>query len=173
MLAACARTYLHRYGVLSGRRAVVFTTNDSAYAAALDLSDAGVEVAAVVDARPQAPGRWARECERRGIEVRAGQVVTGTSGTSRVTRAHVAELVDGRLGDRTGIGCDLLLVSGGWNPAVHLFSQAGGRLSYDDSIGAFVPGTDVDGVGVAGSARGRFTLGECLARRCRRGAGRP
>jgi sarcosine oxidase subunit alpha len=89
-------------------------------------------------------------------------VVTGTSGTSRVTRAHVAELADGRLGDRAGIGCDLLLVSGGWNPAVHLYSQARGRLSYDDSIGAFLPGTDVDGVGVAGSARGRFTLGECL-----------
>ena len=55
-----ARTYLHRYGVLCGRRAVVFTTNDSAYAAAVDLSDAGVEVAAVVDARSQAPARWAR-----------------------------------------------------------------------------------------------------------------
>jgi sarcosine oxidase subunit alpha len=162
MLAASARTYLHRYGVLCGRRAVVFTTNDSAYAAAVDLSDAGVEVAAVVDARAQAPVRWARECERRRIAVRTGQVVTGTSGTSRVTRAHVAGLVDGRLGDRTGIGCDLLLVSGGWNPAVHLYSQARGRLSYDDSIGAFLPGTDVDGVGVAGSARGRFTLGECL-----------
>jgi sarcosine oxidase, subunit alpha len=162
MLAASARTYLHRYGVRCGRRAVVFTTNDSAYAAAVDLSDAGVEVAAVVDARAQAPVRWARECERRGIEVRTRQVVTGTSGASRVSRAHVAELVDGRLGDRTGIGCDLLLISGGWNPAVHLYSQARGRLSYDDSIGAFLPGTDVDGVGVAGSARGRFTLGECL-----------
>jgi sarcosine oxidase subunit alpha len=162
MLAASARTYLHRYGVLCGRRAVVFTTNDSAYAAAVELSDAGVEVAAVVDARAAAPAHWARECGRRGIEVRTGQVVTGTSGGSHVSRAHVAELVDGRLGDRTGIGCDLLLVSGGWNPAVHLYSQARGRLSYDDSIGAFLPSTDVDGVRVAGSARGRFTLGECL-----------
>ena len=85
MLAASARTYLHRYGVLCGRRAVVFTTNDSAYAAAVDLHDAGVEVAAVVDARAQAPAHWAGECDRRGIEVRTRQVVTGTSGASHVS----------------------------------------------------------------------------------------
>lgn len=163
MLAASARTYLHRYGVLCGRRAVVFTTNDSAYATAIDLADAGVEVACVVDARPSAPAQWARECEQRAIEVRTGSVVTGTTGSERVCEAHVAELIDGRLGARTGIGCDLLLVSGGWNPAVHLYSQARGRLSYDDALGAFLPSTDVDGVTVAGSARGRFSLGECLS----------
>ncbi|MCZ9338706.1 hypothetical protein NGM37_13070, partial [Streptomyces sp. TRM76130] len=55
MLASSARTYLHRFGVLPGRRAVVFTTNDSAYPAALELADAGTRIAAVVDAREQAP----------------------------------------------------------------------------------------------------------------------
>ena len=53
LLAGAARSYLHRYGVLVGHRVVVFTTNDSAYAAAADLADAGVQVAAVVDTRPQ------------------------------------------------------------------------------------------------------------------------
>src|SRR5918998_3388609 len=80
MLAASARTFLHRYGVLAGRDAVVFTTNDSAYAAAIDLADAGARVHAVVDARPVPPPAWRGECERRGIRVRAGQVVTGTRG---------------------------------------------------------------------------------------------
>ncbi len=170
MLAASARTYLHRYGVLCGRRAVVFTTNDSAYAAAVDLADAGVQVAAVVDARPSAPVHWVRECERRGIEVRPGHVVTGTTGRDRVSGAHLAPLVDGEPGARTAVGCDLLLVSGGWNPAVHLYSQARGRLSYDDALGAFVPGSDVEGIAVAGSAGGRFSLGECLADGARAGA---
>lgn len=162
MLAASARTYLHRYGVRCGQTAVVFTTNDSAYQAAIDLDDAGVRVAAVIDARPHAPASWLRRCGERGIEVRTGHVVTGTSGRERVSRAHVAELVDGRLGPRTGIGCDLLLVSGGWNPAVHLFSQAGGKLSYDDALGAFVPSSTLDAVTVAGAARGTFHLGGCL-----------
>lgn len=162
MLAASARTYLHRYGVRCGETAVVFTTNDSAYQSAVDLADAGVHVAAVVDARPQAPAHWAARCAERGIPVRAGQVVTGTSGRDRVTRVHVADWVDDRPGPRTGIGCDVLLVSGGWNPAVHLFSQAGGRLCYDETLGAFVPSSTLEHVTVTGAACGTFDLAGCL-----------
>lgn len=163
MLAESARIYLHRYGVLPGREVVVFTTNDSAYRAAVDLADAGAHVAAVIDSRPAAPPTWAAECERRGIEVRAGKVVCGTSGTDRVNRAHIGDLRDGAIGARDGIGCDLLLVSGGWNPAVHLFSQARGRLRYDDALGAFVPGAPIGDVSVAGSATGELTLAGALA----------
>jgi sarcosine oxidase, subunit alpha len=75
MLAHSARTFLHRYGVMVGRAAVVSTTNDSAYAAAFDLSDAGVRIEAVVDAREQVPNLLRHECGRRGIAVRAGAVV--------------------------------------------------------------------------------------------------
>ncbi|MFD0167964.1 2Fe-2S iron-sulfur cluster-binding protein [Streptomyces decoyicus] len=163
MLAGSARTYLNRFGVLAGRRAVVFTTNDSAYPAALELADAGMRIAAVVDAREEVPAHWRTACDERGIEVRAGHVVTGTSGIERVSRAHVAPFGQGRLGDRRGIDCDLLLVSGGWNPAVALFSQARGSLSYDATIGAFVPAQAPDTVRTAGAASGTFTLTGCLA----------
>ncbi|MEU0602965.1 2Fe-2S iron-sulfur cluster-binding protein [Streptomyces sp. NPDC006393] len=163
MLAGAARTYLNRFGVLPGQQAVVFTTNDSAYPAALELADAGVRVAAVIDARDDVPAHWRTACDERGIDLRAGHVVTGTSGVERVSRAHVAPFGQGRLGDRQGIDCDLLLVSGGWNPAVALFSQARGSLRYDAGIGAFVPAQDLDGVRTAGSATGTFTLAGCLA----------
>jgi sarcosine oxidase, subunit alpha len=153
MLAGAARTFLHRYGVLAGRDAVVFTTDDSAYAAAVDLADAGARVHAVVDARRDTPSHWRAECERRGIPVRAGQLVTGTRGGDRITHA----LVGGE-----PVACDLLLVSGGWNPAVHLFSQARGRLRYDAGLGAFLPGEELPGVTVAGSANGVFDLAGCL-----------
>ena len=103
LLAGAARTYLHRYGVLVGRRVVVFTTNDSAYAAAADLADAGVQVAAVVDTRPQAPDIAAGLCRDRGIDVRTGSVVTGTDGTDRVTAVHVAAIT----GDGDGRGAGL------------------------------------------------------------------
>ncbi|MBL8926083.1 MAG: (2Fe-2S)-binding protein [Pseudonocardia sp.] len=163
MLAGGARTYLHRYGVLAGRDVVVFTTNDSAYAAAVDLADAGARVHAVVDARAATPAAWVQKCVRRGIPVRAGRLVTGTEGVERITAVAVA-------GER--IPCDLLLVSGGWNPAVHLFSQAGGTLRYDGGLGAFVPGEERDGVSVAGGAAGVAELGGCLAdgRRAAEGA---
>ena len=57
MLADAARTYVNRYGVRPGARAVVLTTCDSGYAAAFDLKRAGIEVAAIVDPRPDAAAR--------------------------------------------------------------------------------------------------------------------
>src|SRR3954467_5105987 len=158
MLAGAARTFLHRYGVLPGHEAVVFTTNDSAYEAALDLHRAGVRVQAVVDARPEGSPRRREECERAGIRVLPGAVVTGTQGVERVTHALVAPFVDGEVGAGSAIACDLLLVSGGWNPAVHLFSQARGRLRYDEALGAFLPGEALDALTVTGSAAGVLDL---------------
>src|SRR3954447_24363532 len=163
MLAGAARTFLHRYGVLPGREAVVFTTNDSAYDAALDLHAAGVRVQAVVDARPEGSPRLREECERAGIRVLPASVVTGTQGVERVTSALVAPFVDGEVGAGSAIACDLLLVSGGWNPAVHLFSQSRGRLRYDEGLGAFLPGEELDGLAVAGAAAVVFDLAGCLA----------
>ena len=162
MLAGAARTFLHRYGVLAGRAAVVFTCDDSAYAAAVDLADAGVEVRAVVDARPRPPAVWRAACASRGIPVFAGEVVTATEGVERVSAALVAPLVDGAPGRSDRIECDLLLVSGGWNPAVHLFSQAGGKLRYDAALGAFLPASHWPRTTVAGSAAGVFDLAGCL-----------
>jgi sarcosine oxidase subunit alpha len=132
MLASAARTYLNRYGVLAGQRVVVFTTNDSAYDAASDLAEAGAEIVRIVDARE-------------------GYGVIGTDGESHITAAHIAKLGELR-GER--VPCDLLLVSGGWNPAVHLFSQARGKLRYAPELGAYVPDGDLPNVTVVGAAAG-------------------
>ncbi|PQP25816.1 2Fe-2S iron-sulfur cluster-binding protein [Rhodococcus opacus] len=162
MLAHGARTFLHRYGVKVGEQAVVFTTNDSAYEAAIDLHDAGVRINAIVEARDEAPARWQRECDARGITIRTASVVSGTRGNGRISHAVVSQRTDTDHRFRVPLACDVLLVSGGWNPAVHLFSQARGKLRYDESLGAFVPGEDLDGVSVAGSANGVFDLDGCL-----------
>ncbi|WIY06369.1 2Fe-2S iron-sulfur cluster-binding protein [Amycolatopsis mongoliensis] len=132
MLAGAARTYLNRYGVLAGQRVVVFTTNDSAYDAASELAEAGAEIVRIVDARE-------------------GHGVIGTDGDTHVTAAHVAKLGETQ-GER--VPCDLLLVSGGWNPAVHLFSQARGKLRYAPELGAYVPDGDLPTVSVVGAAAG-------------------
>ncbi|MBO8183893.1 (2Fe-2S)-binding protein [Streptomyces sp. DW4-2] len=160
MLAGAARTYVNRYGVLPGRRAVVFTTNDSAYAAALDLAAAGVEVAAVVDTRPE-PGEAARVAAQAGIEVLRGYAVTGTTGEPHVTSVTAAALGEESTGRE--LAADLLLVSGGWNPVVHLYSQAGGKLRHDEALGSFVPDTCRQAVEVAGAAGGPASLPACLA----------
>ncbi|MGW4488215.1 2Fe-2S iron-sulfur cluster-binding protein [Amycolatopsis sp. NPDC004368] len=151
MLAGAARTYLNRYGVLAGQRALVFTTNDSAYAAAFDLAGAGAEIAVIADARDTVSEPLRAEAAARGIEIRTGHGVIGTAGGDRITSAVVAKL--GAVhGDR--FACDLLLVSGGWNPVVHLFSQARGALRYDAGLGAYVPDGDLASVRVVGAAAG-------------------
>ncbi|HYZ69692.1 MAG TPA: 2Fe-2S iron-sulfur cluster-binding protein [Mycobacterium sp.] len=162
MLAHSARTFLHRYGVMVGRNAVVFTTNDSAYAAAFDLADAGVQIEMIVDARAQVSDELRRECDRRGIPVRPGAVVTGTRGDDRITDALIADFDGVNIGAVEAISCEALLVSGGWNPAVHLFSQARGVLRYDAALGGFVPGEHLAGVSVAGAANGVMDLAGCL-----------
>src|SRR5690606_37657712 len=72
MLADAVRTYVNRYGVRPGNRAVVFTNNDSAYRAALDAADGGIAISAIVDARPQPEGPLVRGARERGIEILAG-----------------------------------------------------------------------------------------------------
>ncbi|MEQ4720585.1 2Fe-2S iron-sulfur cluster-binding protein [Nonomuraea sp. B19D2] len=158
MLAGAARTYVNRYGVLPGRRAVVFTAGDSAYAAAFDLVGVGVEVAAIVDVRPEPPYR--AEAAARGIEVLAGHVVTTALGDPEVSSVLVGRLTGtGAVTGERALDADLLLVSGGWNPVVHLFSQSGGTLRYDEALGTLVPGTSRQAVEVVGAAAGDVTAG--------------
>ncbi len=143
MLASAARSFTNRHAVRLGERVVVFTNNDTAYAAALDLMDAGVAIGCIVDARPDPSGRLVDQVRTAGIRLRSGSVVTGTEGPRRISQARVMQLDDaGRLDGHLAVvePCDLLLMSGGWNPNVALFSQARGRLRFDERLQAFVPG---------------------------------
>lgn len=161
MLAGAVRDYLNRYAVLPGHRAVLFTTNDSAYDTAFDLVAVGAQVAAIVDTRPEPPADLLAGADRIGIEVHAGAVVTGTSGDQRIDSVRLAT---GRL-----IDCDLLAVSGGWNPALHLHSGADGHLRWDGQRAAFVPSGAVPGMRVAGAANGNVALAGCLSEGARAG----
>ncbi|WP_338899646.1 sarcosine oxidase subunit alpha family protein [Streptomyces sp. TG1A-60] len=167
MLATSARTHVNRHGALPGRHAVVFTTNDSAYAAALDLRSAGVDIAAIVDTRSEA-GEWAERARSVGIEVLTGHAVIGTQGEARLTAVTVAPY--GETTGRRAFAADLLLVSGGWSPVAHLFSQAGGKLRHDETLGSFVPDTCRQAVEVAGSASGVLDLATVLAQGAAAGA---
>ena len=164
MLAAAVSTYVRRYGVLPGRRAVLLTNNDGAYRAALDLAEAGGTVAAIVDLRPEVSGLLVEAARARGIEVLANHAVVATSGKLRVDGVSVMPLARGGVfGEARVLSCDLVLQSGGWTPSVHLFSQSRAKLKWDDRIGAFVPAASVQAERSAGACRGRFSLGECLA----------
>jgi sarcosine oxidase, subunit alpha len=180
MLAASARDLLHRHGVLAGRRVVVFTSDDAAYSAAADLAEAGAHVT-LLDARggdgEVSPATFAlrahvlsppdggvvhasvlsvQRCRETGVEVRGGATVTGTLGDAN---GQVRAVIT----DRGELPCDLLLLSGGWNPTSHLFAHVRGALRYDAELGAFRPGEPVERTTVIGAANGTFDLEGCLA----------
>jgi len=167
MLAGAVRTYLNRYAVAAGSRVVVATTNDSAYELVDDLAAAGVEVAAVVDSRPERSARAARTATGTGVRVLTGSAVVDTAGNGEGGRvsAVVVSAIDDE-GQLTGapetLEADLLAVSGGWTPVVHLHSQRQGKLTWNERLAAFVPAAPVAGQHTAGSLNGTTDLAWCL-----------
>jgi sarcosine oxidase, subunit alpha len=155
MLAGAARTYLNRYGVLPGRRAVVVTADDAAYRTALDLQAAGVEIALIADLRARVQGPWPEAARRSAIAVQTQAAVSGTRGRLRVSHLGVA-------GRARTLRCDLVLMSGGFAPSVHLFSQSRGKLAWDEELLAFVPAEPAERVRAAGACRGVLDLDACV-----------
>ena len=172
MLASAAQRYLNHHAALPGKRAVLFTNNDDAYEAAHDIVDAGGTVAAVVDCRQEPAAPLATKLKEAGVALHTGSVIAATHGTKRVRAVTLATLGrDGRIGGSLRrIACDSVLISGGWNPAVHLFSQSAGKLAFEEARGIFLPGRAMQALEVAGAANGSFGLTGCLAEGAAAGA---
>ncbi|MGE3499334.1 MAG: 2Fe-2S iron-sulfur cluster-binding protein [Candidatus Binatia bacterium] len=164
MLAGAARAYANRFAVAAGRRVAVFTTGDPAYATALDLAAAGVEVVAVVDARSQAVGELPQRARAADIQVLTGHAVVDTDGEDGLVAIRVAPLLDG--GDAVGgarrIEVDLLAVSGGLDPALALHHHRRGPVRFDAELGCWMASAALPGQQLAGAANGRFALEACL-----------
>ena len=160
MLASAGRAYLNQYGVAVGRTVGVYTANDSAYYAAIDLKKAGVDVAAIVDLRDEPRGEAVEQARALGIEVTTGRAVTRVGGRQRVSSMTVEAATGGSA--RT-IGIDALLTSAGWTPSVHLFSQSRGKVAFDPATQRFLPGTSAQDCVSVGSCNGTDDLSEALA----------
>ena len=136
MLASAARTFLNHHGVAVGRAVAVYTAHDSAYEAAFDLKRAGIDVVAIIDNRALAGEAVLAEARSLGIEVLIGHSVLDTAGRHRVSSITVAR--NGEKNSRK-LKVDALLVSAGWTPSVHLFSQSRGKLRFDAESDRFLP----------------------------------
>lgn len=163
MLASAVRGYINRFAVQPGRRATIFTTNDSGYATASDLARAGIEVAAIVDARENAGE--AALAQTASVPVRFRSAIVETGGHLGLRQVDIQNLgADGNpSGKAERIDCDLLCLAGGWTPSVHLASQSGGRMRYDAGLQAFLPESSKQNETSVGAANGIYDLGDCLA----------
>ena len=156
MLASAVRTYLHRYAVIPGKKCVVATDQDSAWYAAFDLAGAGVEVPAIVDLRRDVSASLVEMAQRFGIRVLIHHEIANTTGRFRVSALRVRSLDGTR--KKSAIPCDTVLMSGGWTPTVHLFSQSRGKLKWHQGLGAAVPEAALQNVTCVGACNGDLEL---------------
>ncbi len=152
MLASAVRSYLHRYGVAAGRRVALYAATDAARALVGELRAAGVEVAGIIDPRPDAP-------PQEGVPVYKAGRVTQTRG-----RLGLAEVVIDHDAGTHRLAADCLALAGGWNPTLHLTCHLGAKPVWRADIAAFVPAAGaVPGMAVAGAAGGTFSTHGALA----------
>ncbi|MCP5087159.1 MAG: FAD-dependent oxidoreductase, partial [Rhodobacteraceae bacterium] len=132
MLAGSARTFIRRFGVKLGQRAVVAISDPverSDTEAALRI--AGIEIAGVLG---------------------KGDTILKTSGTKRISGLTVYRAG----GRRQQFSCDLLCVSAGWTAAAHIFAHTGQQLGFDNDLVSLIPLGNHPYILPAGGARGTF-----------------
>ncbi|MES0097496.1 sarcosine oxidase subunit alpha family protein [Mesorhizobium sp. M0019] len=156
MLASAARTYLNRFAVLPGKKIIVATTNDGAWRTAFDYAAAGAEVT-VADLRAVPPAALAAEAARLGVVVRAATRIVDLHGGHAVRQVTL----NGPEG-QSSAACDLVCISGGWSPTVHLTSHLGSKPTYRDDIDGFVPGSFPAGRFGAGAMMGTYATADAI-----------
>lgn len=150
MLAGSVRQYLNRYAVACGRKVAIVTSDDDAYRTALDLHACGVAVAAIVDSRPQAGGALPELARAQGLKIISAGRVTRALGSKRVTGVCVAA-ADGAV---LKLECDAIAMSSGWQPTLHLYCHAGGKLQFDVERQCLIPREGPRNIRVVGQAAG-------------------
>jgi len=163
MLASSAKEYLKVYGVAVGKKPLIFTNNDSAYGTAIEFKKNGIQPT-IVDTRSSSENELVLEAKKLGIDILFEHGIANASGRLKVRSATVGKLDKDKNNFKNlqEIDCDCICVSGNWTPTVHLASQSGNKLKFDEASDAFLPDQSKQREVVVGSANGSFTLERSL-----------
>ena len=163
VLSSAAKEYLKVYGVLVGKKPLIFTNNDSAYETAIEFKKNGI-TPIVLDSRSNPESEIINEAQNLDIEIKFSHVVVAANGYKKVKSAQIAKISEDKknLINTNNIVCDCICVSGFWTPTIHLASQSGNKTKYNENIDAFVPHKSKQAETTLGSANGVFTLEETL-----------
>ena len=165
LLSSAIKKYVDFYGVKSGEKIVLFTNNDTAYETALSLNDKGIKVEAIIDIRNENDSELIKSAKNLNIKIFNNHTIVDTEGYKRINKASIMELSkDGTsvVGKKIDINCDCLGMSGGWTPAVHLFTQSGGKLKFRNSDNVFIPNTYNSDQLCIGACNGDFELSDII-----------
>ena len=172
MLSSAMADYVALYGVLVGKQIALLTNNDTAYADALILKNAGAKVT-VVDVRAgnSVVGGRVQKAVDAGIEVLRGYVPLIADGGAAVSSVTVQQQVgDKANGQKRTLNVDAIGMAGGWNPAIHLYSHSGGKAKWNDTLVCFTPGAPMANQFSAGACNATATLASTLLEASRAGA---
>jgi sarcosine oxidase subunit alpha len=159
MMASAGRAYLNKYGVSVGTKVGIYTACDSAYAAAFDLKSAGTDIPVIVDSRKDVDASLLERAKELGIDVLIDHAVIDTAGKLRVKSMKVA-----KNGEQSGTDYDInaLLISGGWTPSLHLYSQSRAKPIWDRDVQRFLPENPVQEQTSIGSCNGTDDLSDII-----------
>ena len=163
LLSSAAKEYIKVYGVLVGKKPLIFTNNDSAYDTAIEFKKNGVNPL-IIDIRKNPDSPVVQEAKNLNIEIKFFHGIANTKGYKRIKSATIGKLNT----DKTGyenleeVYCDCICVSGNWTPTVHLSSQSGNKLKYNETLDAFIPTQPRQNETTIGAANGSLTLNQSL-----------
>jgi len=171
MLGSAAQRMMHRYGVKPFNTGMVVTANAHGYRVALDLINAGVKVAAVVDLRAQGQkDEQVADLVRKGVKIYTGfcvyeaNPIKGKLGmSSAVVCPYDETTATADVNKSVTIDCDGIAMSAGWAPAAALLYQSGIGMGYNNEIQQFVPNRLPKGIFAAGRVNGVYSLQARLA----------
>ncbi len=163
MLSSAAKEYLKVYGVLVGKKPIIFTNNDSGYETAIEFKKNGIDPL-ILDSRKNPDSEIIKEAKDLEISIKFSYVVVAANGYKKVNSANIAKISDDKkiISNIESIKCDCICVSGFWTPTIHLASQSGNKTKFNEEIDAFVPSKSKQKETTLGSANGVFTLEETL-----------
>ena len=157
-----AKHYLNRYGVISGKDITLATNNDSVYKTALELAKAGSNVS-IIDARSSIDNEIIEELNKNNIELILGRIPYNINGKKSVQNIDLKNVNIENSNHTHQIKSDLVLLSGGWSPTVHLLSHRGVKPIWDDENLCFIPSEIKEPITFAGSASGVWNTKDCVA----------
>jgi len=163
MLASAAKEYMKVYGVIVGKKPIIFTNNDSGYDTAIDFKKNGINPL-VLDVRANPNSQVIKEAKNLNINIKFSYGVVNAQGYKKVSSALIGQLNEEKSGyeNLENVSCDCICVSGNWTPTVHLSSQSGNKLKFDEKVNAFIPSQPKQNESTIGSANGSFTLKKSL-----------
>ena len=145
--AGAVQTLMNQYGVVPGNRVLMVGAGNIGVIVSYQLLQAGVEMAALVEASSKVGGYWvhASKLARAGVPILTRHTIVEALGESAVEGAIIAQLDENWQvvpGSQRQLEVDVVCLAVGLSPMIDLLRLAGCEMAYVPELGGYVPVRD-------------------------------